>query len=449
MTALYSKLNHFYLAIRSDAFNTLLINYLFVAYVLSLTLSYKLDRIIAGLIILLFLFNENLKSKLKISLQHPAVRAFLLFFFVVVIWSISAHSIELALYHIKSYRYFLYPIVFIAMIRHDFIDKIIFAFLCGLLINVLWSYLMFFNILGSPFQMSEHLPILTKPDHALFVLIGLGYSIYRLFTENDNTVIKFLLALFIMLESFNIFITGSRSGMIMYSVMLITVFTFIFKNSLFKVFLFSIVLSSIVYTSAYLFFPPLKKHINTIQHEVIQSFQENQYNSSTGSRLGLIAYSLPVIKEHFFFGVGTSDHIREVHETITEAINLNPEIAQKNRLKEVFRVLESGKLAFLHNTYLDIQIQFGVIGFLIFMNIFYQIYRYQNYSRQIYALLAILICTLFLIGMFPGANFQQQNQGRMFVFMISILMMTKHTPQNTKSNISYNSVSNSNKEANT
>lgn len=110
----------------------------------------------------------------------------------------------------------MYSVLFVAILKRDFLDKFLLTFTIGLLINVLWSYLIFFNIASSPFLTTGNLPLLIKSDHGYFVLIGLGYSLYRLLTCDDKLKYKFILIVFLCAESINIFLTDNKTSMIIY-----------------------------------------------------------------------------------------------------------------------------------------------------------------------------------------------------------------------------------------
>ena len=89
-------------------------------------------------------------------------------------------------------------------------------------------------------------------------------------------------------------------------------------------------------------------------------------------------YSLEALKESPIFGVGTGDHINYIKNKIIDYKYPEP----------MLNILNGGENANLHSDYLDIFVQFGFIGLLIFLNIFYQIVRYKTENEHLKAALA-------------------------------------------------------------
>ncbi|MGE4511236.1 MAG: O-antigen ligase family protein [Sulfurimonadaceae bacterium] len=411
--------------IRNDTNNLLVLNYTLISYILSLTLTYRLDRVIIGIMIILFLFNENLKEHLFSALKNKVVQAFLFFFAVVVLWSFGSEDFELALYHIKSYRYFLYPVLFVAIIRKEFINKFIYAFLIGMLINVVWSYLIFLDIASSPFMRvaNTNLPLLVKSDHGFFVLVGLGYSLFRLLTFKDTKILKLLFFIFFILESFNIFLTESKTSMLMYALMIFIVLAYVYRTKFLKISLLATSLIVFVYFLAFNLTNSFEKQMQGIKHEITLALEDHYFNTSVGTRIGFALLGTEILKEHFLFGVGTADHIASMRSKMEEY----PQLIKNKSFNEMYRCLnEGGRWASLHNFYLNIFIQFGIIGLIVFFHIAYRIYTHK-YKNQDYQFMAFLVCTLGIVFAASGWDFQFANFGRFFVVMICLFIAFEYS----------------------
>jgi len=419
------NLKTIYNHLRNDKINILCLNYLLIAYLLSLLFSYKLDNYFMGIIILVFLFNENLKQRLLFALSHKVVQACFLFFSVVVLWSIASDDISLALYHIKSYRHFLYSIIFVAIIRKDFINKLLYIFIISMMLQVIYFSLMHFNLLDSPFKVDPYFPFLFKFEHAFLVLIALGFSLYKIITLKKYSKIKLILGVFFILETFNIFSSGSRTGILLYSIILLITLSYIFKKNLIKALTFTIFLAALALSFA-LLFTPMKEDLKRAEHSITQALSNQNYNSSSGLRIGLSIYAYDIFIENPLFGIGTSNHIETLRKTIHKVIEKNPEKNSQNQFKYMLDVLNTGKLATIHNTYLELLMQFGIIGFIFLLNIFYQTLRSRNFSESSHYFFALLLSIIVLITMFPGLTFQHLNSPKFFILMISILTAKKY-----------------------
>lgn len=405
--------------IKNTKNNLLVLNNLLILFAFSLTISYRISSSILWIIILVFLLNPELKQRLLFALKNRIVQAFILYFSVFVIWSIGSDDMQKALYFIKYNQPLLYSIIFVAIIQKEFTNKIIYAFIFGMFLNVLWSYLMLFGLVYSPWNQGyEYLPLLHKSDHGFFVLILLGYALHRVLRDKEKNLTRLFFLTIFLLESFNIFITGSRTSMLTYFVMLFVSLLIIYRQQFFKISLIASLLSIILLSSVYFFIPSVIKNVTNEYNNIVASFTDGDYDSSSGARIGMVSYSIPVIKENFLFGVGTGDHIDAVEKQVLNSENFK----DKEKYTEVLRVFSAGAGASLHNNYVQQMVQFGVFGIFVIFYLVYQIFRFPNYAQESYRFLAFLISILALVVMIPGYDFGFNNFGKFFVFMISILI---------------------------
>jgi O-antigen ligase len=105
------------------------------------------------------------------------------------------------------------------------------------------------------------------------------------------------------------------------------------------------------------------------------------FHSSFGARVGMWYYGFDVIKENPIFGVGTGDHV----DAIDAVEKHNP----------TFHLITHP-----HNQFVSVFIQFGLIGFLIFLNLFYQIFKSQyasSYQKTTAILTTVAVIMTFMI----------------------------------------------------
>jgi len=101
-----------------------------------------------------------------------------------------------------------------------------------------------------------------------------------------------------------------------------------------------------------------------------------------GQRAGIYYYAYDVIKEHPLFGVGTGDSMDEIRKIIPE---------KWESLKQ---------MPHEHNQFLSVLVKLGIVGLLIYLNIFYQIVKYKQQEDKdlrfimIFVTLAIAFGTL-------------------------------------------------------
>ena len=115
--------------------------------------------------------------------------------------------------------------------------------------------------------------------------------------------------------------------------------------------------------------------------------EQKNYNSSLGLRIIGSYYSLEIIKDNFFLGVGTGDVMKEIGELSK---------------KEHPYIVKSIKAP--HNVYLQVFAQVGFIGFSLMILMFYKILRYKTNDKNKDDMIKIITIAS-LIFMLPGNFF--------------------------------------------
>ena len=200
--------------------------------------SYEVGSILIYIILVIFLFNENLKKHLINSINNKFVQACILYFSISVVWMLGTEDLSYAYAQIKINKVFLYSILFVAILRKEYINKFIYIFLFTLFINIFWSYLIFFNLASSPFLTTDNLPLLVKTDHSFFILIGTAYSLFRIINYNEKLLYKIIFITLIVLETINIFISNNKTIMILYLIIILFTLVYIFRKRVVSILIF-------------------------------------------------------------------------------------------------------------------------------------------------------------------------------------------------------------------
>lgn len=421
--------NGWFKKLRDDDINSKILNYLAMAYIFSLTVSYKVDGTILWLIVLLFLLNENIGIKIRNAFRNRFVQASVVYFLIFIIWMFGSDNIDTALYILKYNKPVLYSLLFVAFLRKEFISKFIAVFIVGMIINVVWSYLIFFGYATQPFwsEQSGYLPILYKTDHAFFILVVLGYSLYRLLVISDPLKYKILFGILFGFESINIFLSGSRTGMITYLIMVGFTLIYVYRKNIYKIILLFALVVSFFVSSVYFFLPEVKVNIINEYKGLVQSFEQNDYNTSSGARVGMAKYALQVIGENLWFGIGTGDHISATLEKIKSSRDYCEDSEKFQAIEYNFNL---GHSSMLHNNYLQLMVQFGLVGLFSLLFIFMAILR-SHFLEDEYRYMAFLIIVLSLVVMGTGYDFGLNNYGKFFIFILSA-MIVQNIEHNSK-----------------
>ncbi|HIP55889.1 MAG TPA: hypothetical protein EYG97_02595 [Arcobacter sp.] len=388
-----TKLSNIYMLKKSNEDNfVLLANYLFIAYAFLLPINSNAVRFIFSIIIILFLLSGNIKEKLFFSLKNKVVISFILFYLLYVFWIIGSTNIDVAISQLKNYRYILYIVIYVAIIRKDFIYKILTGFLLGIFFSEIISYLMLFDI-KVPYLVyrgiGANVPFMPSyTQYSTVLSISMGILLYGIIMTKQSLWLKLLSVVFFISASSNIFIIQSKLGYALYSVSILTVVTLIiFKYKKYWLLPLSIILIFTGYYIAYNTSDIFNKRVNGFFNESKSAVESKNYHTATGARVGFNVYGYQIIKENFLYGVGTSDHTLEFFEYV--------KVHEKNQdnINTFSKLLREGDGGSLHSDFLDTTMQFGIIGLLVFLNIFYQLFKYptEEYSMKVVQIIFIVI----------------------------------------------------------
>ncbi len=370
----------------------LVANYLLIAYAFFLPISNSGTRTLFIFILLLTLLSGNLKEKFKFVLKDKVVQAFVLFYMMHLFWGFSAADLDILKYKLGHSRYILYIIIYMMVLRHDFIYKILTGFLLGVFFSEIVSYLMLYDIYIPYLVYSGggvNVPFMSSyTQYSTLLSISLGVLLYGIITIKQNIFLKLIYVLFFISASSNIFIIQSKLGYGLYSISIIIVAVLIIlKHKKYWMVPLAFLLIIGGYSIAYNVSQIFHDRVNGFIYETKNAVDKQNYHTATGTRIGFNNYGFELIKNNFLFGVGTGDHVEEFLNYIKE------NESNKANYNSMKKNLDSGELGSLHSEFLDNSIQFGVVGLLIFINIFYQLlrYPYKDYYMKVIQVIFVMI----------------------------------------------------------
>lgn len=371
----------------------LYLNHLLVVYSFLLPISGRAKSSIFLLILVVFILRGKYFHYIKIAFSNKICQAFVLFFLVHIIWLVGMDNFAIARNVIDDMKYLLFSIIFLSFLDKDFSLRIITAFTFGMFYSEVISYLIHFEIIPHELNLFKY-NIYSSPgtfdptpflDHSRYtVLLSLVISLflYNILHLRLNIFFKSIMILFMVSASFNLILIGGRIGYISFFMLLVFVIILKYRKKALKPMLLLFLTIIMFFSFAYTFSNTFNKRINLSKNTLNNLYDNNtDYNSSFGLRLGFWVYSKDVIKENFILGVGTGDYLDEVKKIIPE---------EHSYLKS---------LSNSHNEFIKILLQFGIVGLIMYLNIFYQIFRINLKSQYmknvlLIASLSILIGTM-------------------------------------------------------
>lgn len=397
-------------------------NYLLVVYGFFLPISPRIASILMIFITLLTLMSENVKERFMSALQDKIIIAFLLFYIMHFAWLFGSEHMHAALLKIKDFKYILSIIIIAMVLKKEFIAKILSTFLLAMLFSEIMSYSMFFNI-QVPFihlnsNDGSNIPfMLSYTQYGVILSISMGLILYMFTKKHLNPYIKALYIGFFISASVNIFFIGSRIGYLLYLINIATVLFFIYRSNFKKAFFLILMLATIGYLTAFKYGETFNTRSKAMFNDV-NFLSENNFSTSLGIRTGYYIYGWELIKESPILGLGTGEHIAAAEQKIL-AKETNPE-----NINGLLHALKSGHNASLHSEYLDITTQFGVIGLVIFLNIFYQIMTYRQTNPDLRVIQLILLFTMLFVSI-GSTIFIARDIGTIFIFLIALTLNIK------------------------
>ena len=398
-----------------------------------LTVSPSISSIIIGLLFLKFLFSKEKKNNISNALKNNIFFSIILFFIFIIFSGIwfqeNLNLIDLnssLIYELNKFWVLLFcPLLFVLKFdeKTKFYAKC--AFITGLIINILLAIVIYYNTSLSSVAKTGHYVnenylhgFIDHSDLSIFFCFGF-FIILDMLIKNKSK--KSLISISIILVLLLLFLLNSygRTGIICLAILLpvfyyfkcslklnflisiisiITIMTFTFSESL------SIRFSNTISEINDLWYgvsldekiernakymsekDDLKRPViywkNRIKSEKNQSGDlvwinhikksENEKETSLGKRLVLWNFYIKKIKENKLFGkgLGSVKNLKKINAKISD----NP-----------------------HNNYLFILTDFGIIGLLLFINIF--ISMCINFFKSKKNVLKIIFPLMFLLAM--------------------------------------------------
>ncbi|PHO11331.1 polymerase [Malaciobacter marinus] len=396
---------------------TLWLNHLLVIYAFLIPINNNAKSSLFFTMLVLFLYRRDYWFYLKDAFNNKIVQAFLIFYVANVIGLFYTENIEYGMSHMDKAKYLLFPLFFLSFLDVRFAFRIITAFILGMLVAEIFSYLIHFGILPYEFYIGKYeiwettlgspAPFLSHIDHNIGLGVVVAVLLYQLLNNKSlNILIKIGTFLFIISATINMSFIASRGGYVLYLVLLFVVFLLTYKKNIIKILLVScILLSSISYIS-YTYADTVNKRVNQTIDNVQKIINENNYNSSIGLRIGFTKYSIDTIKENLFFGVGVGDHMDVVKKSLPK---------EHSYIKEITNP---------HNTYIQVLLQLGLFGFILFIYLFYTVLscKVDKYKKNIIIIVTIAV----LIFMLPGTFFATFELPLFATFVSALIAIKKY-----------------------
>jgi O-antigen ligase len=367
-------------------------------------------------LLFLLIFRENKKEMLLSVFNNKVIRLFLLFVLMHYVWILFSSDMLYSYHYAKLSWRLLHVVLVFLFLDYKYVYRVISAFLLGVFISELFSYGLAFGLIDGPFIFSHPFASFNDPspfmDHLAYGFT-LSFSIVLLFQiilRESNLFIKISAIIFALSMSTNLLLNAGRTGYILYLIALPLFFYLKCKESFYKIFILLVIGFSILFSIGYNTSNIFKSRVNYSVKSVNQIIDNKDYRSSIGLRLEINKFAIPLIMEKPLVGYGTGQHISTFY----------------NRAKKEGAWFAEGrkKASNLDSQYIDILLQFGFVGLILLLNIFYQTLRYDQADKDL-KIVQIVLVSLFFFDSFQAPTLLITEVSQIFIFFIALTLIKK------------------------
>ena len=358
-------------------------SYLIIALIFFIPFSTAIGSILSAIILLLWLMHGRFKDQYKSLKSNKVVVVSLMIIVMHVIGLLWTSDLDWGLHMLRKQWKFLMIPVFMLYVKKEHMMYYFYAFILAMSLSELVSYGVWFELID-PFKLAtahNPTPFVSHIVYNPFLVIAIYLIASELLFYKHRFNYKQWLALFFLCTmTINMFITGGRTGhaMMFLAVIILSLQYFGIKKII-KSLSVSIVVMSGLFYLAYNFSTIFYERVNLTVHNTL--YYEQNKNSSVGKRITFALNGLDVFSENIIVGVGTGDlpsAMQEKHQLNT------PKVAAPDDP---------------HNMYVMWLVQFGLVGFLMLMLLFYvQIKAAFLHNNQAMKRFGIALPLLFILA---------------------------------------------------
>jgi O-antigen ligase len=381
--------------------------YLLIALAFIFPLTVAGGNLIVGIIVLLWIFSGNYRIKFNQVIRNKLAIFSMLFFSLHVVGLLWTEDLEWGLVIVKKMWYFLLLLpILLTITKKEYTEYYILSFLFAMVLTVTFSYLVWFEIIEPFYKATVDNPVITMSHVSYNIYIAFTIHLISskfLFEKDMSKLGRITLIFLIIAFTVNLFITGGRSGQIMYFFSIALLIMQYYNKQKIKALMTILIIIPVVFFIAFsnskIFHYRLSNALTNIQ----ATYEENRY-TSVGERMTFIKNSIDIIESNFLIGVGTGDFPNEYKKALAKNTPL------------------SGPTENPHNMYLLVMVQLGIAGLISFLAIFYtQIIIAMKCPEKLIRSIGISLPLMYLLIMFGDSYLLGHYTTLLFIFFSSFL----------------------------
>jgi O-antigen ligase len=392
-----------------------------LAFLMPLTVSGS--NIVIVTICIIWIFSGNYIEKFNQIISSKLIIATIVFYLVHILGMLWTENLIWGFHMLHKMWYFLifFPILF-NIVQLKYIKYYTSAFLIAIAFTEIVSYLIWFEIIPPVRHASVYNPTPFMSHISYNPILAFAiYFVYHdiLFNNKLSGIRAFLYIFFAATMTFNMFITGGRAGQVMYFAMISILLMQLLNTQKIKALISILVILPVIFFTAYSSSEIFNDRVDKVIFNTI-NYEKNS-NTSVGKRITYAINSWDIILENPLIGVGTGDF----PGVYTKTNKQNCEKFASSVWYDSAMCQVSKKASYTshpHNMYLLVLVQFGLIGLISLMVIFYyQIKLSFNSPSRFLRDFGFILPVLFLIAMLSDSYLLGHYTSLFFVFFSSFL----------------------------
>jgi len=368
------------------------------------TIQHKLGKKIILLTLFAAVISYFKIDMFKSLLKQPLFRVIILslsYMFLSLLWTPDFHEGKGI---VENYLfYFIFPLIAFSLIPNQkYIPLLIKAFLITMFFNEIISYGIMFEVWGTTYDYEFPTPFMHHTAYSMIVTVAiliLGYD----FTQEKDIKIKIFYFLFLLTMSGNLILSGGRNGQ-MTLLLAIAVLSLSYFKTSYKKALILLLSPFLLFCVAYFSFDQFKVRTNQMYNATQNVIVKQDFTSSFGTRLLSFAIAEKYIQEYpYIFGEGAG------------SIKITKDTILTTHFKETPRLHEGHK--HFHQYYISTLIQYGLIGVMLLLSLFYYFYKLQIKDPRMRYIQYITLLVMIFSNLADGMLFIRST---MIIFAIFI-----------------------------
>lgn len=376
-------------------------------YAFILPLSRAGISILTILLIVVWWLEGDLKHKIRTLLAHKVMQILFIFLLFNMVSSLWTDNILGTIDYVKKYWYFSPILVFYTSLKKEYLSRVLSAFIFGMFVSEMIAYGVFFEL----WQYKHATPANPSPfmhhiEYSVFLAFSALIVLERIF-HVQKLYMKFSYSFFFLSISGNLFLTAGRTGQIAFVLGLFVLAMVSFKNK-WKALGVFLVLGSVIVMSAFHLSDTFQQRVLTAKESLTSVVNDNNYCTSWGSRVGVCLIAKEMVTKNPLLGEGIMDNMRQFHRLID------------TKYPEMKCVQDN--LMHMHNQYIQIATEIGLIGLFLFLGIFYQVGRLEI-EDKVFLHMKYIYLTILLFSFVSEVIFHRQFSMAFFALIVGLLLV--------------------------